>query len=87
MAVDRLEGYRHAIRTEALIGLPLMALASTYGATTVGAAAALLSLIVLPLCTRSALAPEDIPTARFLEALKPSAIAAIFMLLVLALWW
>ena len=43
-------------------------------------------MLVLPLCTRAALAPEAIPARGFAHALRSPAIVTVAMGLVVALW-
>lgn len=86
LAMDQIDGYRRVIRIEALVGIPLVAIAATFGALEVAAAVALRALLVLPLCTQRALAPEGIPVRSFLTSLTSPGIAALLMAAILAIW-
>lgn len=86
MANDRLGAYLRAVMLEAALGVVLVGLAAPFGPVAVGAAVALTALLVLPLCTRAALAPETIPAGDFTARLRAPAVVAALMVVVLAIW-
>lgn len=86
LALDQLDEFRRVIRLEALIGIPMIALAASLGAMGVAAVVALRALIFLPLCTHRALAPEGIAHRWFARALVSPAIAALAMATCLVVW-
>jgi len=86
LALDRVDGYLGVIAIEAVLGVILIGFASSFGAVAAAAAVALRAMLVLPFCTRAALAPEAIPARGFVHALASPAIVAVAMGLVVALW-
>lgn len=86
LALDRVDAYLGVIAIEAALGIILVGLASPFGAVAAAAAVALRAVLVLPLCTRAALAPEAIPARGFAHALRSPAIVTVAMGLVVALW-
>lgn len=86
LALDRLDAYLGAIAFEAALGIVLIGIASRHGDVAVGAAVALRALLVLPLCTRAARRPENIPVRDVLRALRSPAVVAAAMGLSVMLW-
>lgn len=86
LAIDRLEDFISASLIEAAVGVAIIAFASPFGPAVVGGAVALRALVILPLRTTAALAPEAIPPARLARTLVSPILAAAGMSLILGLW-
>jgi O-antigen/teichoic acid export membrane protein len=86
LALDRLHAFLVASFVEALLGVALIGLAGSYGASATAAAVALRTLAGLPLRSRAALAVEGIAAMRFVRVLSAPALLAAGVAAPVALW-
>lgn len=86
LATDQLHKFLSAAFVEAVIGVAIIALASPFGILATAAAVAARALIVLPLRTRAALAPEAIAPRCFVQTLMPPLAATLGMAAAVSCW-
>ena len=86
LSIDYLRRFLYAGMIEAAIGIPLIAVAATYGLTAAAAAVLARSLIAFYFRTRVARAAEVISWSRYLSNLATPFVVAVGMALAVGLW-
>lgn len=86
MAINRAKTYVQLVVAEALIGIGVIALASTFGVLVAAGALALRAAVFAPIRTRAVLRPERIATVDYARSIWPACLAAAGMAAVVTVW-